>query len=137
MLLRILVQPTGTIDGIAVDHFRIGGVYELGTQVACVFLAEGWAALADDDAVAVVRRPPSPDTTIAPLVMVVDDDSEMRQMTTSLLTDHGYQVIVAAHGRDAIERLREQCPDVIVLDLNMPVMNGWEFRRQQRELSDS
>ena len=41
MRLRVLTRPTGTIDGISLDQFRLGEVYELGTQVACLFLAEG------------------------------------------------------------------------------------------------
>ena len=53
-----------------------------------------------------------------------------------MLTAHGYHVIVAAHGQDAIQRLREQCPDLSVLDLNMPVMDGWQFRSAQRFLTD-
>jgi len=43
MRLRILAQPSGTIDGVALDQFRVGGIYELGTQLASVFLAERWA----------------------------------------------------------------------------------------------
>jgi len=137
MRLRILAQPTGIIDGLALDQFHVGGIYELGTQVACVFLVERWAELAgDDEPPAFVRPPPAAVTHIGPLLLLVDDDLAMSRMTETLLIAHGYQVIVAAHGRDAIQRLCEQCPDLIVLDLNMPVMDGWEFRREQRYLSD-
>ena len=52
------------------------------------------------------------------------------------MTEHGYHVIAAAHGKDAMVRLRESCPDLIVLDLNMPVMDGWQFRAEQRYLTD-
>jgi len=41
MRLRILTRPTGTIDGVSLDYFHVGRVYEVGSQVACVFLAEG------------------------------------------------------------------------------------------------
>jgi CheY-like chemotaxis protein len=73
---------------------------------------------------------------VAPLVLVVDDEPALRAFTESLLTAHGYQVVVAAHGKEAIQRLRECRPDLIVLDLNMPVMDGWSFRAEQRELTD-
>src|SRR6266581_133635 len=53
---------------------------------------------------------------------------------TALLLDS--TVILAAHGQDAIQRLRHRCPDLIVLDLNMPVMDGWTFRTEQRDLAD-
>jgi CheY-like chemotaxis protein len=137
MRLRILAQPTGTIDGVALDQFHIGCIYELGTQVACVFLAERWAELVGyEETPAVVRPPPPAVAHIEPLLLLVDDDPAMRRMAETLLTAHGYHVIVAAHGRDAIQRLRERCPHLIVLDLNMPVMDGWQFRREQRYLSD-
>jgi CheY-like chemotaxis protein len=137
MRLRILTPPIGTLDGISLDHFTVGRTYELGTHVACVFIAEGWAELVTvDEDDGLVRPPPSAVADIQPLVLVVDDDPALRQLTESLLTAHGYHVNVAAHGRDAIQRLREQCPDLIVLDLNMPVMDGWQFRSEQRFLTD-
>jgi len=136
MRLRILIQPIGTIDGISLDRFRIGSMYELGTQVACVFLAEGWAELIDGHDPDPLVRPPPDIAIVEPLLLVVDDDPEVRRLTESLLTAHGYHVVVAAHGKDGLQRLRERCPDLIVLDLNMPVMDGWEFRSEQRYLSD-
>src|SRR2546427_9887789 len=56
MRLRILTRPTGTIDGVSLDYFHVGRVYEVGSQVACVFLAEGWAELVSDDDSAVFVR---------------------------------------------------------------------------------
>jgi CheY-like chemotaxis protein len=134
--VRILTFPTGTIDGVSLDHFTVGGVYELGTQIACVFLAEGWAELVSDESIELARPPPPEVADIEPLVLVVDDDPDLRRLTESLLTAHGYHVIVAGHGRDALLRLRERCPDLIVRDLNMPVMDGWQFRNEQRYLTD-
>ncbi|HEY3884537.1 MAG TPA: hypothetical protein VGL62_04975, partial [Vicinamibacterales bacterium] len=110
MRVRVLKRPTGTIDGVSLDQFRIGGVYDLGPQVACVFLAERWAELVTEDHAAVCPSPPAV-AKIEPLVLVVDDEPALRAFTESLLTAHGYHVIVAAHGKDAIERLRECCPD--------------------------
>jgi CheY-like chemotaxis protein len=128
MRLRILSPPVGIIDGL----------YELGTQVACVFLVEGWAEIVSDQDVEVFVRPPPPHVAaIEPLVLVVDDDRELRGLAESLLSAQGYHVMVASHGRDAIHRLQERCPDLIVLDLNMPVMNGWQFRTEQRYLTDA
>src|SRR5688572_13009357 len=137
MRLRILTRPTGTLDDVPLDHFHVGGVYDLDTRVACAFLAEGSAELVTvDEADALVRPPPSTLDEIEPLVLVVEDDPALRRLTEFLLTEHGYHVTVAAHGKDAIQRLREQCPDLIMLDLNMPVMDGWQFRSEQRYLTD-
>jgi len=136
MRLLILTRPTDSIDGVLLDHLRVGEVYELGTQVACVFLAEHWAELVMEDEAIVVRSPSAAVSNIEPLVLVVDDDPDIRRLTEALLTAHGYHVIVAAHGKDAIQHLRHRCPDLIVLDLNMPVMDGWTFRTEQRDLPD-
>ena len=72
----------------------------------------------------------------APLVLVVDDEPEVRHFMESLLTEHGYQVVLASHGQDALQRLRERCPDLILLDLKMPVMDGWAFRTYQRYFTE-
>ena len=137
MRLRIVAQPTGTIAGVALEKFQVGGIYDLGPQVAGVFLAERWAeSVGDDEAPAFVCRPPPTVAHTEPLLLLVDDDAAMRRMAETLLTAHGYRVIVAVHGREGIQRLREQCPDLIVLDLSMPVMDGYQFRREQRYLPD-
>lgn len=138
MRVRVLTRPTGAIDGVALDHFRVGGIYELRTDVACVFLAEGWAELVGDNNHALFVRPPPLETGRGhPLVLVVDDDAAVRGMTESLLTEHGYDVLIAADGRDAIDRIHERCPDLIVLDLNMPRMDGWQFRTEQRFFTEA
>lgn len=137
MRLRILAPPTTTVDGISFDHVRIGGIYELRTAVASVFLAEHWAELVIDDDRIIVADPSSAGSVGArPSVLVVDDDAEVRRLTEALLTAHGYQVLVAGQGREGIQRLCEQSPDLIVLDLNMPLMDGWQFRAEQRYLPD-
>ncbi len=127
MRVKIIKRPTGTVDDIPLDRFQIGEVYELGTEMACVFLAEGWAE----------AGPPLPaPETFKPLVLVVEDEPQMRRLTELILTTHGYHVIVAAEGKQALQRIRERCPDLILLDLNMPVMDGWHFRAEQRYLTD-
>ena len=45
MRLRILIRPTGTIDGISLDHFQVGGIYEVGTQIACFWRNDGRSSL--------------------------------------------------------------------------------------------
>jgi CheY-like chemotaxis protein len=136
MRLKILIPPTGAIDGISLEQFRVGEVYELGTYLGAVFLAERWAELVTADGAAVFADPPAV-PTIMPLVLVVDDDPGVRHLTESLLIGHGYRVMLAEHGREAIQRLREGCPDLIVLDLKMPVMDGWGFRAEQRYLPEA
>ena len=123
MHLRIRRQLTGSIDGVRLDRFRAGIVYEVGTQLAGVFLAEGWAEpAAEVGAVAAVC--PAPSRTAA-LVLVVDDETRGRRFTTRLLTGKGYETEEAGDGREAIVCLCEHSPDLVLLDLYMPFMDGW------------
>lgn len=65
-------------------------------------------------------------------ILVVDDDPATRTLLGHILAAHGYLVIEAAHGRQALERLDGVTPDAILLDLAMPVMDGFEFLRLHR-----
>jgi CheY-like chemotaxis protein len=60
-------------------------------------------------------------------VLVVDDDVEVRQLFRRMLEPEGYTVVEAPNGRAALERLRDVSPSVILLDLMMPEMDGFEF----------
>ena len=64
--------------------------------------------------------------------MLIDDDPSWRDLLGMALRDRGYDVIECSDGRDALQRLRSARPDVIVLDLHMPVMDGWQFRLEQK-----
>ena len=65
-------------------------------------------------------------------VLVVEDDDDIRSLLAELLEEEGYEVVSAADGRQGLDRAHERPPDLILLDLMMPVMNGWEFREEQR-----
>ena len=65
-------------------------------------------------------------------VLVVDDDALIRDTLATALTDEGYAVRVAPDGQAALQTLHEWMPDLIVLDLMMPVMDGLAFRAAQR-----
>jgi chemosensory pili system protein ChpA (sensor histidine kinase/response regulator) len=69
---------------------------------------------------------------IQPLVMVVDDSLTVRKITTRLLTRAGYQVVTAKDGVDALEQLGEINPSVMLLDVEMPRMDGFELTKQLR-----
>jgi PAS domain S-box-containing protein len=61
-----------------------------------------------------------------PLVLLCDDDASIRQVVRVMLERQGYQVLTVASGQDAVEQAMAQHPDVILLNLIMPGMNGWE-----------
>jgi CheY-like chemotaxis protein len=65
-------------------------------------------------------------------VLVVEDDPELRSLIELLLLDAGYRVVTARDGLEALERLAEHLPGVILLDMRMPRMDGWVFAREFR-----
>jgi CheY-like chemotaxis protein len=65
-------------------------------------------------------------------VLVAEDDSGMRRMLRNALRDHGWQVIEAENGGDALKQVAEAPPDLILLDLFMPEMDGFEFATKLR-----
>jgi CheY-like chemotaxis protein len=67
-------------------------------------------------------------------VLLIDDDESIRQIVTLFLNDEGFVVREAANGQAGLDALADYRPDVILLDLRMPVMDGWEFARQYRAL---
>jgi CheY-like chemotaxis protein len=60
-------------------------------------------------------------------ILLVDDDPDVRESMAMLLNEEGYDVRTAEHGFDALLQLRTAVPDVIISDLNMPQMSGFEF----------
>ncbi|HEX2172239.1 MAG TPA: response regulator [Dehalococcoidia bacterium] len=66
-------------------------------------------------------------------ILVVDDDESIREFVGLALTDEGYRVVPAHHGAAALEVIAHLTPDLILLDMRMPVMDGWEFARRYRE----
>jgi two-component system cell cycle response regulator DivK len=66
------------------------------------------------------------------LVLVVDDDPDSRVVARDALQRDGFEVVEAADGREALEAASRRSPDVIFLDLTMPVMDGWEAARRLR-----
>jgi len=70
-----------------------------------------------------------PDTA-HPLVLVVDDFQDNREMYAEYLAYCGFRVIEAKNGKEAIEQAFAQSPNVIIMDLSLPVMDGWEATRR-------
>ena len=72
---------------------------------------------------------------LAPAVLVVDDDMDARSIYTQYLRMMGCAVFTATNGRSAVEKTLDLGPDLIVMDLAMPGMNGYEAMRELRESS--
>jgi len=74
---------------------------------------------------------------VAPVtVLVVDDSADTRAVLSRTLVRRGYRVVEAADGRQAVEVALRVCPDLILMDLNMPVMDGLAATERIRELKE-
>jgi two-component system, cell cycle response regulator DivK len=73
----------------------------------------------------VIAHPPR-----KPIVLVVDDFADNREMYSEYLSFSGYDVIEARNGLEALEAARQRLPDIIIMDLSLPVMDGWEATRR-------
>jgi CheY-like chemotaxis protein len=67
-------------------------------------------------------------------ILIVEDDEYIRALACAALADDGYDVLEAANGAAALDLIKLYPPSLIILDMNMPVMNGWEFVRRYRQL---
>jgi PAS domain S-box-containing protein len=66
-------------------------------------------------------------------VLVVEDEADARELVEQLLTDHGARVVVAASGPEGLHAFRRRQPDVVISDIGMPGMDGYEFMERLRE----
>jgi two-component system, OmpR family, KDP operon response regulator KdpE len=69
-------------------------------------------------------------------ILVVDDEPQIRRVLRTTLTAQGYAIVEARDGQEALEKLRSERPDLVLLDVNMPVMDGLETCREMRRGSD-
>lgn len=71
-----------------------------------------------------------------PTVLIADDEKNIVQLVRLYLMKEGYEVVTAANGAEAIEKIRQDRPSLVILDLMMPQIDGWEVCRQVRRWSD-
>ena len=67
---------------------------------------------------------------IRPRVLLVDDYPDAREMYSEYLQFSGFDVVEAGNGMEALQRAVETAPDIILMDLSLPVMDGWEATRR-------
>ncbi len=130
---EIIVKPVGeqlaTIRGIAgatiLGDGRVVVILDVGALVRTVRPALETPA------------PPVEEAPSQPLALVVDDSITMRRVTQRLLERNGFQVITAKDGVEAIGVLQDHRPDIILLDVEMPRMDGYEFATHVRNNPDT
>lgn len=69
-----------------------------------------------------------------PYIMVVEDFEDTRQMIALNLRSQGYEVVEAANGAEALEMAKRRCPDLVVMDLSLPVLDGFSAIYRMREM---
>lgn len=69
-------------------------------------------------------------------VLVIDDDEDLLEVVQFFLTREGYRVTTAKNGQEALDAVAASMPDLILLDMKMPVMNGWEFAKEYHRRYD-
>jgi signal transduction histidine kinase len=81
------------------------------------------------------RPPPRRRATLPAKIFVIEDDHDIREGLERLLLSVGYQPLGYSHAEQALTELEAEGPDLILLDLQMPGMNGWQFRVEQKRRS--
>lgn len=129
-------------------------VKSVGPQISTIRWISGGTILGDGrvaliiDVTALVRmdaahtipaqaeQPQAVDSDVGRLVMVVDDSITVRKVTGRVLERHGMTVVTAKDGVDAVAQLQEHRPDVMLLDIEMPRMDGYELARHMRNTEE-
>ena len=128
---EIVVKPVGpqisSIPGI------LGGTIAADGQVVIILDMGPLIRRGLEQAIDPVKTVVTPrKKTSQPLVMVVDDSITMRKVTSRVLENHSIEVMTAVDGLDAIEKLHERVPDLMLLDIEMPRMDGYELAQHIR-----
>jgi CheY-like chemotaxis protein len=72
-----------------------------------------------------------------PKILLVEDDEINRDMLSRRLERRGYEVVIAIDGEQAMVMTRSEAPDLILMDMSLPVLDGWEATRQLRAASET
>ena len=134
---EIVVKPVGpqlsTLRGITGATIMGDGqvilILDLGVLIRLIATTEG------EDVIDVPVKPVDK-VQSKPIVMVVDDSITVRKVTTRLLERNNYEVLTAKDGVDALAQLQEHQPDVMLLDVEMPRMDGFELATNMRNSAE-
>jgi len=70
-------------------------------------------------------------------ILIVDDEVQLRDMLKEELKDAGYEVDTAENGQAGLSKLKEYKPDLIILDIKMPIMDGYEFFKELKKYQNT
>ena len=72
--------------------------------------------------------------THTPRILVADDDTANNMLLRALLEEQGYEVLSAANGQEAVDLYRAELPDMVLMDVKMPIMDGYEAAQQIKSI---
>ena len=132
---EIVIKPVGPqissiigiLGGTITGDGQVVSILDIGPLIRRAFAEDtvpGHGDILEADQAAEVKR--------TPLVMVVDDSITMRRVTSRVLENRGLEVVTARDGLDAVEALFDRVPDLILLDIEMPRMDGYELATHVR-----
>ncbi|MEC5213491.1 chemosensory pili system protein ChpA (sensor histidine kinase/response regulator) [Polaromonas sp. CG_9.5] len=128
-LTGMSVLPSGAV-ALIYNPVALAAVYGEQARAWSLKYADSKAAGASDGDILNIDLPSAAQK--APLVMVVDDSITVRRVTQRMLLRDGYRVVMAADGLQALERLQEEIPSVVLSDIEMPRMDGFDLVRNIR-----
>jgi len=128
-LAGVSVLASGAV-ALIYNPVALAAVY--GDQARQLYKAAEVVAAPSESGSAVVRATPATVANLVPLILVVDDSITVRRVTQRLLKREGYRVALASDGLDALEKLQEEKPTVVLSDIEMPRMDGFDLARNIR-----
>ena len=78
-----------------------------------------------------------PEETAQRIILVIEDDDSIREIVTRVLEDEGFTVVSAVNGLRGLEKFLKTTPDLVLLDVKMPEMDGWETLQNIRKVSET
>lgn len=72
-----------------------------------------------------------------PKILLVEDDDLSRDMLMRRLERSGFEVVTAVNGRDGVQQAQQTLPNLILMDMNLPIMDGWEATRQLKACNET
>jgi len=130
-LAGISVLASGAV-ALIYNPVALAAVYGEQARALHRTATEAIAQAGDQGEVSVATATPAAAVNQVPLILVVDDSITVRRVTQRLLKREGYRVALASDGLDALEKLQEEKPTVVLSDIEMPRMDGFDLARNIR-----
>lgn len=131
---RLIKAHGGTI--MVESQLNEGSRFMCTLPITTPLLSSNKVAAADLLPIAAASQSPTPLPRAVPVILVVEDNPISREGLTEYLSQEGYRLVMAGNGREALEQAQLTKPDLIIMDIQMPDINGLEVTRRLRMLRE-